>query len=72
MKKIQCQFTVCVSTPPTSRPTEPPPTAVKMYALMARARSPGSGNSVMISAMITEELTAPPSPCAKRAAISTN
>jgi hypothetical protein len=42
-----------------------------MYALIARARSPGSGNSVMISAMITEEETAPPSPCAKPAAIST-
>ncbi len=61
MKKIQCQLTVCVSAPPTSRPREPPPTATKMYALIARARSPGSGNSVTISAMITEDEIAPPS-----------
>ena len=71
MKKIQCQLTVCVSTPPTSSPREPPPTATKMYALIARARSPGSGNSVTISAMITEEETAPPRPWMKRATIST-
>ena len=38
-----------------SRPTEPPPTATNMYALIAFARSAGSGNSVTISAMITEE-----------------
>ncbi len=39
---------------------------------MARARSPGSGNSVMIRAMITDEETAPPRPWANRAAISTS
>ncbi len=26
-KKIQCQLSACVSTPPTSSPMEPPPTA---------------------------------------------
>ena len=30
MKKIQCQERDWVSTPPTSRPIEPPPTATKM------------------------------------------
>ena len=30
MKKIQCQDRVWVSTPPTNRPIEPPPTATKM------------------------------------------
>ena len=38
-KKIQCQVNVCVSTPPIRRPMEPPPTATKMYALMALDRS---------------------------------
>ena len=70
MKKIQCQLTVCVSTPPTSRPSEPPPTATKTYALIARARSAGSGNSVMIIAMITEAETALPNPCTARAPTS--
>ena len=38
---------------------------------MALARSAGSGNSVTIIAMITDEETAPPRPWTKRAAIST-
>ena len=70
MKKIQCQLTASVTTPPTSNPIEPPPTATKMYALMALARWAGSGNSVTIIAMITDDEIAPPMPCTKRAAIS--
>ena len=38
-KKIQCQDRAWVSTPPASRPTEPPPTATKTYALIAFDRS---------------------------------
>ena len=69
-KKIQCQLNVCVSTPPTSSPMEPPPTATKMYALIALERSYGLGNSVTMRAMITEEDSAPPMPWTKRAATS--
>ena len=38
-KKIQCHDRTWVSTPPASRPIEPPPTATKTYALIAFDRS---------------------------------
>ena len=41
-----------------------------MYAPIARTRSSGRGKSVTIRAMITEVAIAPPRPCRKRAAIS--
>ena len=41
-----------------------------MYMLIAFARSAASGNSLTISAIVTEKATAPPIPCTKRAAIS--
>ena len=37
MKKIQCQLMDWVSTPPTSRPTEPPAEATKPYTPIALA-----------------------------------
>src|ERR1700684_1685607 len=35
-KKIQCQDSAWVSTPPASSPSEPPATAANTYALIAR------------------------------------
>ena len=53
-KKTQCQLSAWVSTPPASRPSEPPATETNTYALIARARSPACGNSVTMIARITE------------------
>jgi hypothetical protein len=69
-KKIQCQLIDCVRTPPTSRPTDPPPEATKPYTPIAFARSAGSGNIVTIIPRMTAEVIAPPRPCTKRAATS--
>ena len=44
--------------------------ATPTYALIARVRSLGMGNSVMMIARITEAWAAAPTPCTKRAAIS--
>ena len=68
-KKIQCQLSASVSAPPARRPSEPPATAVNTYALMARARSCGWGNSVTMMARITEACMAAPMPWTKRAAM---
>ena len=70
-KKIQCQFTAWVSTPPASRPTAPPAEATNAKAPMARACSLGSGNIVTIMPRMTAEVIAPPTPCTNRAAIRT-
>ena len=69
-KNIQCQLMTCVMRPPASRPTEAPADATKLKMLIARARSPGSGNIVTTMPRMTAELTAPPTPCTNRAAIS--
>ena len=69
-KKIQCQFSSWVRAPPASSPSEPPATAVNTYALIARARSVGVGNSITMIARITEACIAAPMPCRKRAAIN--
>src|SRR4051794_10501245 len=69
-KKIQCQLSTSVIAPPASRPSDPPATATKTYALIARARSAGCGNSVTMIARITDAWTAAPTPCRKRAPIS--
>ena len=42
-KKTQCQLSAWVRIPPASRPSEPPATDTKTYALIARARSLGLG-----------------------------
>ena len=70
-KKIQCQLIDCVSTPPASRPTEPPAEATNANTPIAFACSRGSGNIVTIIPRITAEVIAPPTPCTKRAATST-
>jgi hypothetical protein len=61
-KKIQCQLSSWVSAPPSSRPSEPPATEANTQALMALARSAGSGNSVTMIARITEACIAAPTP----------
>ena len=70
MKKIQCQLIASVSTPPASRPIEPPAEATKPYTPIAFACSRGSGNIVTIIPSTTAEVSAPPTPCTKRAPIS--
>ena len=69
-KKIQCQFSTWVKIPPASRPTAAPAEATKANTPMARACSRGAGNMVTIMPRITAEVSAPPMPCANRAAIS--
>jgi hypothetical protein len=69
-KKIQCQVTHWVSTPPASRPTAPPADATNAYTPTARACSRGSGNKVTIRLRITADVSAPPAPCTNRAAMS--
>ncbi len=69
-KKIQCQLTACVISPPASRPIAAPAEATKLNTPNAFACSSGFVNRVTIMARITAELTAPPMPCTKRAAIS--
>ena len=70
-RKIQCQLSASVSTPPRITPTLPPPAATKPITPIAFARSPGSVKSVMISDSATAATTAPPSPCTARATTST-
>ena len=68
-RKIQCQSSVSVRTPPSRTPIEPPPEATKPKTPIAFARSAGSVNSVMMSESATAETIAPPMPCTARAAI---
>ena len=69
-KKIQCQFSTWVRTPPASRPTAAPADATKANVPIALACSLGSGNMVTIMPRITAEVSAPPVPCRNRAATS--
>ena len=69
-KKTQCQLSASVSSPPASRPSEPPATDTNTYALIARARSAACGNSVTMIARITDAWAAAPTPWSSRAPIS--
>jgi hypothetical protein len=69
-RKIQCQSSQFVSTPPSSTPSEPPPAATKPKTPIAFARSAGSVKRFIISESETAEATAPPSPCTARAPTS--
>ena len=69
-KKIQCQLTACVMSPPASNPTAAPAEAMKLKTPKALACSSGFGNRVTIIARMTAELIAPPMPWMKRAAMS--
>ena len=61
-RKIQCQLSTSVRTPPSSTPIVPPPERTKPKTPIAFARSAGSVNRFMISERATAETTAPPSP----------
>ena len=71
MKKIQCQLSDCVRTPPASRPIDPPLETMNVYTLIAIARSDGFGNSVISRARTAADARAPPSPWMNRATINT-
>src|ERR687885_313939 len=58
-RKIQCQLSVSVRTPPSSTPMLPPPDATKPKIPIAFARSAGSVKSVIINESATAEATAP-------------
>ena len=70
-RKIQCQSSVSVSTPPSRTPIDPPPEATNPKTPIAFARSAGSVNSVMMSESATAETMAPPTPWTARAAMRT-
>jgi hypothetical protein len=61
-RKIQCQSSTSVRTPPSSTPIEPPPEATKPKMPIALARSAGSVKRFMVSESDTADATAPPSP----------
>lgn len=69
-KKIQCQPTISVRTPPRISPMEAPAAPTKLNAPMALACSRGSRNRVTIMPRLTAVTIAPPMPWANRAAIS--
>ena len=69
-RKIQCQSSTSVSTPPSSTPIAPPPEATNPVIPIAFARSAGSVKSVITSDRPTAEATAPPTPCTARATTS--
>ena len=71
-KKIQCQSSVCVSTPPASRPIDAPPEATKLYTPIAFAWSRAFGNIVTIIPRMTADVSAPPMPWRKRAPMSSS
>ena len=70
-KKIQCQSSSSVRTPPASRPIDAPAAATKLYRLIARVRSAGSVNIVTIIPRMTAEVIAPPRPWMNRDAMRT-
>ena len=61
-RKIQCQSSRLVSTPPRSTPMLPPPAATNPNTPIALARSVGSTKSDTMSDRATAEATAPPKP----------
>ena len=69
-RKIQCQSSVSVRTPPSSTPRLPPPAITNPNTPIAFARSAASVKRLMISDSATAETTAPPRPCTARAATS--
>src|SRR5579862_4101092 len=69
-RKIQCQSSTSVSTPPSRTPMLPPPAATKPKIPIAFARSDCSVKSVIVSERPTADTTAPPSPCTARAPIN--
>ncbi len=70
MNKIQRHDSSSVSTPPANTPVAPPAPATAPHSPNARVRALGSRNVVVKIVKVAGESTAPPSPCAARAAIS--
>ncbi|HTZ87872.1 MAG TPA: hypothetical protein VMB05_14490 [Solirubrobacteraceae bacterium] len=68
--KIAGQLSPCVSTPPSSAPSEPPTPPIAPHTPSALLRSAPSANEVVMIARLAGEITAPPTPCSARAAIS--
>lgn len=66
-RKIQCQLSEPVSTPPRSTPILPPPAMMKPMKPIALARAAGSVNMIMINDSETTDTAAPPRPCIARA-----
>ena len=69
-RKIQCQLSVSVRTPPRSTPRLPPPDMTKPKMPIAFARSACSVKRFIINDSATAETTAPPNPWTARAATS--
>ena len=66
-RKIQCQSSESVRTPPSKTPIAPPPEATKPKMPIALARSAGSTNRFIVSDRETADAIAPPTPCTARA-----
>ena len=65
-KKIHGQQSVCVSTPPSSRPNALPPLAIAAQTPSAFARSAPSWNVVVMIESAAGETSAAPRPCSAR------
>ena len=65
-KKIHCQESSEVSTPPSRRPMAPPPTAMALHTPSARVRSRPSANVVVSTESAAGAMSAPPRPCSAR------
>ena len=68
--KIQGHEARSVSTPPSSRPTAPPPAAIALHTPSALVRSEVSVNVVVMIDRAAGESSAAPSPCRPRPATS--
>ncbi len=68
-KNTHCHDTREVSTPPSSSPTAPPPTATALHTLRAAVRSLPSAKVVVSTVRAAGETRAPPSPCSARPAM---
>ena len=70
MKKIHGHDSVCVSAPPSTRPTALPPIAIAAQTPSAFARAAPSLKVVEMIASAAGEMKAAPSPCSAREPIS--
>ncbi len=69
-KNTHCQEASWVRTPPSSRPTAPPPMATALQTPRARARSLPSAKVVVSTERAAGDTSAPPRPCRARPATS--
>ena len=71
-KNTASQPKAWVSTPPSSTPITRPAAPAPPHTASARLRSPPSANVVLTSDSVAGKTSAPPSPCAARAASCTS